>query len=109
MSPIEKVKKVDRIALIYQYAQGISQGTLTIGSLEGKSVDVAECKQHFSHFYGEDTKEYELAQKILNILLIMERSIHRHGDDPNKQIKHWAKIEPLRYQIIEKIKGLASL
>jgi hypothetical protein len=109
MAAIDKVKKSDRLALVYQYAQDISKGTKTIGSFEGKSIDVAECKRHFSDFYGEDTKEHELAHAILNILLIMERSIVRSGDDPNKKVSQWAKIEPLRSQIIEKIRELTSV
>jgi hypothetical protein len=39
----------------------------------------------------------------------MERSIKRHGDDPNKKISQWAKIEPLRSQIIDKIRDLTSV
>jgi hypothetical protein len=109
MTAIDKVKKGDRLAVIHQYARDITKGTLTIGSFEDKAVDAAECKRHFSDFYGEDTKEHELAHAILNILLIMERSIKRHGDDPNKKISQWAKIEPLRSQIIDKIRDLTSV
>ena len=108
MTAIEKVKKSDRMAVIRKYATTITDGKATIGSLIGTSEDVAECKRHFADFYGEDTKQHSLAHAMLNILLIMDRSIDRQGEDHNKKISQWAKVAPLRTQLIEKIKVLTA-
>ena len=109
MTAIENVKRSDRFSLISQYASVISEGKMTIGSLIGKTEDVAECKRHFADFYGESNIQHTLAHTILNIMIMIERSIDKQGEEPNKKISQWSKTASLRMQLSEKIRVLTTV
>ena len=79
-----------------------------IGQLDGKSEEIAECKRHFSHFYGEQGIEHGLAHMLLNVILIIERSLYMQGENKNKVINQWVQSSPLRTQLTENIRKIVS-
>lgn len=106
MVSVEMVKEHDRFQVIKEYAEEVILLSSKVLSLNVLVQDVAHHKEHFYVFYGSDSIEHRLAKLLLNLLLIVERSIHGNQEVGELTIKQWVKQEPLRIHLVDRIKAI---
>lgn len=104
MEALSNVQSSDRIAIVKEHANLVLDDKSEISSLIGKSRLVGECKEHFYNFYGEQSHEHKLAHSLLNFLLIVELACRNKCENLSMTIREWSNKEPLRTNLIEKIK-----
>lgn len=106
MVSVEIVKEHDRFQVIKQYAEEVIQFSSNLLRLTTLAQEVAHHKEYFSVFYGSNSIEHKLAKVLLNLLLIVERSIDSNQDVSELTIKQWVKQEPLRIHLVEKLRAI---
>lgn len=106
MVSVEIVKEHDRFQVIKQYAEDVVLLSSKLFSLTKLAEEVSHHKEHFYVFYGSDSIEHRLAKVLLNLLLIVERSVSCDQDMRELTIHQWVKQEPLRIHLVDKLKAL---
>lgn len=106
MVSVEIVKEHDRFQVIKQHAEEITRLSSKLLSLTTLVEEVAHHKEYFFVFYGSDSIEHKLAKVLLNLLIIVERSIDCNQEMGELTFKQWIKQEPLRIHLVEKIKAI---
>jgi len=106
MVSVEIVKEHDRFQVIKQYAEEVVQFSSNLLRLTTIAREVAHHKEYFLVFYGTNSIEHKLANVLLNLLLIVERSIDCNQEIGDLTIKQWVKQEPLRVHLVDKMKAI---
>lgn len=103
---MQYVKEGDRVSIISNQAKELINNEVNIGESTDFLDDLVETKKCFYDFYGESSKEYQIATSLINVIRMIKRSLNHQKEKPTLTLTQWVEKQPIRVSYVNKLSSL---